>query len=301
MTEVTGDVVEKTTDDTTTADTTDKATDKAQAGAGEGDTVDKAKDEFAWPDDWRDRVADGDEDLAKELARYGSLKNVAKALRDAKATIRSGKLQKPMPDTTDEKALADWRKEQGIPDDPSGYKLPETVVKRITDDDKPMLASFTEYAHKKGQPQAAIDFATEWYFDAQEAALEQQAITDREASEASEDQLRKDLAPGDYKATLTLGKSFISSIPGVGENWTEFRGPNGQRLGDNPDFILWAADMGRNQFGDTAFANSDSERKHTARKEEIETIMNTDINKYRQQGLDKEYDQIIQRELKRKK
>jgi len=273
-------------------------TSKGAGDAAKGEETAK-EDDFAWPDDWRERVADGDDDLAKELSRYGSMKNVVKALRDAKLTIRSGKLTKPMPDGSDEKAMAEWRKEQGIPDDPSGYKLPDTVTKALTDEDKPVLATFTEFAHKKGLPNSAVEVATEWYVSTMDQIAEQRAAADNEAREAAEDALRKDWAHGEYKANLTLAARTIEGIPGVGKGWAEFRGPDGRRLGDNPEFVAWAADMGRNQFGDVTFANGDSERKHTARKQEIEELMRTDINAYREKGWDREYERILEKEAKR--
>lgn len=258
-------------------------------------------DDFTWPDDWRERAVDGDEELLKEAARYGSMKNIIKALRDAKLTIRSGKITKPMPDASDEKAMSEWRKEQGIPDDPSGYKLPESVTKALTDEDKPVLATFTDFAHKKGLPNSAVEVATEWYVSTMDSIAEQRAAEDNEAREAAEDTLRKDWAHGEYKANMTLATRAIESVPGVGKNWAEFRGPNGQRLGDIPEFIAWAADLGRNQFGDVTFANGESERKHTARKQEIEELMRTDINAYREKGWDREYERILEKEAKRSK
>lgn len=297
-------VVEKATDKAAETAVDAKATETAAdttKAAGEADKAEETvkADDFAWPDDWRERAVDGDEDLLKEAARYGSMKNIIKALRDAKATIRSGKLTKPMPDASDEKAMAEWRKEQGIPDDPSGYKLPETVTKALTDEDKPVLATFTEFAHKKGLPNSAVEVAAEWYVSQMDAIAEKRSQMDAEAREAAEDALRKDWAHGEYKANMTLATRAIEGIPGVGAGWAEFRGPNGQRLGDNPEFIAWAADMGRNQFGDVTFANGDSERKHTARKAEIEELMRTDINAYREKGWDKEYQSILDKEAKR--
>jgi hypothetical protein len=99
-------------------------------------------DKKGLPDDWRDIAAAGDDDTLKLLKRYGSISGVAKALKEAQATIRGGKLKTIMPDPKDEKAMAEWRKAEGIPPDPTGYKLPDEVVKRLTDEDKPILSSF---------------------------------------------------------------------------------------------------------------------------------------------------------------
>lgn len=262
--------------------------------------VDKPDDD-AWSDDWREHMAGQSEDRLKLAKRYGSPAGVLKALEEAQKVIRSGKLTKPMPDASDQKAMAEWRKEQGIPDDPSGYKLPDTVTKALTDEDKPVLATFTEFAHKKGLPNSAVEVATEWYVSTMDQIAEQRAAADNEARELAEDALRKDWAHGEYKANLTLAARTIEGIPGVGKGWAEFRGPDGRRLGDNPEFVAWAADMGRNQFGDVTFANGDSERKHTARREEIEKIRDTDFDRYEAEGLDREYRKIIEKDLARGK
>lgn len=253
-----------------------------------------------WPDDWRERLAGGDEDLAKVINRYGSPKGVAKALKEAQALIRSGKIKRDMPDASDEKALAEWRNEQGIPDDPTGYKLPEVVTKRLTDADKPVLADFTAFAHAKGAPQSAVDIAAEWYVNSLENMEAERIAADTAAAEAAEDALRKDWAHGEYKANMTLAKRFIEGIPGVGQNWSEARLPDGRRLGDMPEFVAWAADQGRAAFGDAAFASPDTAQRHQARKTEIEQTMKTDIRKYYESGMDKEYEQILERESRRK-
>lgn len=282
----------------TTTEGTAQTADK-QAVSETNETGEAAKPSD-WPDNWRDLLAGGDEDIANAIKRYGSPKGVAKALKEAQALIRSGKIKRDMPDPSDEKALAEWRKEQGIPDDPTGYKLPETVTKRLTDADKPVLASFTEFAHSKGAPQAVVDIATEWYVNSLEAMEAERIAADKQASEMCEDTLRKDWAHGEYKANLMLAKRFLEEIPGVGTNWSEARLPDGRRLGDVPDFVAWAADQGRSLFGDVAFASPDTAQRHAARKTEIENIMKTDIERYHAEGLDREYAQILERELRRK-
>lgn len=252
----------------------------------------------AWGDNWREDMAGGDDDVAKALSRHNSPKSVARALREAQALISSGRQKVPMPDGKDEKALAEWRKAEGIPDDPTGYKLPEAVQKRMVDEDKPILSSFTEFAHTKGARPDVVEIASEWYVNMAEAAQAEQSQKDKAASEEAEDSLRKDWAHGEYKANTTIAHRFIESVPGIGAKWAEAR-VDGKRLGDTPEFIAWAADMGREKFGDVAFSTGDGERKHTARREEIEKIIGTD--EYYEKGYDKEYAAIIEKDLKRGK
>lgn len=299
-TEADATVLDKDTSAVATGDAGSTETTTTETKA---DTTETAKTEtaFQWPDDWRDRLADGDEDVAKIISRYGSPKAVAKALKETKALVSSGKLRRDMPDSSDEKAMSEWRKENGIPDDPSGYKLPESVTKRVSDDDKPLLAQFTEYAHAKNAPQQVVDIAAEWYFDTLETLEAQRSQADSEALSACEDALRKDWAPAEYKANLTLAKRYMESVPEVGAAWTEARLPDGRRLGDIPQFVAWASDQGRDRFGDSVFANGDTAARHASEKAEIEKIMATDIDRYYAEGHDKKYAAILERETKRRK
>lgn len=305
-----GDSADKDDAGADKADAGDKSDTDDKAGAGEADkgaADDKADkgDKAAGsdiPENWRELAAAGDEDLLKELKRYGSLKNVAKALKDAKATIRSGVKEPPQPDGTDEKAMAEWRKAKGIPDDPTGYKLPEEVTKRMSDEDKPLIAAFTEYAHAKNARPDVVEIASSWYFDMTEKLDADRIAADKEASESAEESLRTTWGNAEYKGNLTLAQRYMESVPGLGEKWSEFRGPDGKRLGDSPEFIEFMSDMGREKFGDVTFANSDSTSHHNNRKAEIEKAMNTDGGReyWKSPAMQEEYRKILEREAKRK-
>lgn len=305
---MTDEVQTEVGEETATADTT-AATETAQTettdttvetpASTEAKTEETTAQPSKLPDDWRELAANGDDDTLKLLKRFGTVGALAKALKDSQDLIRSGKLKRDMPDPKDEKAMAEWRKAEGIPDDPTGYKLPDTVVKRIGDDDKPLLSNFTEFAHAKGANQKVVEIATEWYTELKEAQAAKQLEFDATATEAAEDVLRSEWAQGEYRANLTLGHRFMEQIPGVGKDWIEARLPDGRRLGDVAEVVKWASDMGREQFGDAAFATDDAAARHDSRKTEIEKIMNTDIDKYYADGLDKEYAQIMEREQKR--
>jgi len=339
MTEATGEIVAEKTDDTKTVDTaaadagktqdgkvtdTAKTDDKAKADTGKEFVADSTKSDeenaaalAEWekanppaekkdvkpglPDDWREIAAAGDDDTLKMLKRYGSLSGVAKALVEAKSALRSGKAEKPMPDGSDEKALAEWRKEMGIPPDAAGYVLPDTVVKRLTDEDKPMLSSYTEYMHKRGATPAEVSRGTEWYIDTMDAIQAKQVEQDKSDKEKAEDALRKDMAHGEYRAQTTLARNWVDTIPGLGADVMGIRAPDGRLLGSIPEFVLWAAEQGAAKFGDMAFSTPDGERKHTARKEEIEKIRDTDFERYEREGLAKELIAIREREDKRRK
>lgn len=278
----------------------DKPLDGA-APAPDGVVDEPTADKPGLPDDWRETAAGGDEATLNMLKRFKSLSGVAKALKDAQDTIRSGKVKQVMPDPSDEKAMAEWRKGEGIPPDPAGYKLPETVIKRMVDEDKPILSTFMDFAHKKNARPDVVEIASEWYVEMAEAAQTAQIEKDNTYKTEAEDLLRKDWSHGEYKANTTMAKRWVEAIPGLGENALAIRDPvSGKRLGDLPEFISWAAEQGRDKFGDVAFSTTDSERRHTSRIAEIKQIMNTDINAYYEQGLDKEYSDLLAKEQRRK-
>lgn len=284
-------------DDTAAADAGDttKGDEKADDAA-----ADKAAPSIALTDDVRDAIAGGDASLRKLLDRHTTLKSLATALKNAQATISSGKLRREMPDPKDEKAMAEWRKAEGIPDDATGYVLPEEITKRLVDEDKPVLASFTEFAHAKGARPDVVAIGTEWYVSQVEAMAAAEANADKEAGSAAEESLRADLGR-EYKGNVNIAHRFISSIPGLGTDFAVARTPDGRRLVDKPEFILWAADQGRATFGDSDFASEGSEVKHANRRAEIEKIRDTDFERYEREGLNKELHDIIDKDLKRGK
>lgn len=251
----------------------------------------------ALPDNWRELASGGDKDVAKILERYSGLQGVAKALLEKERLIRSGKIKQEMPDPKDEKAMAAWRKDQGIPEKAEDYKIPEPITKRLIDADKPVLANFTEFALTKNAPPAFVEMAAEWYVDMSEKAAEAQSAADAKATEEADDALREAWSRDEYKGNITLAKRFWESS-GV-EGLSEARLPDGRRLGDIPGFVQFSSDQGRSAFGDAVFASTDAESKHASRKTEIETIMKTDIDRYYAEGLDKEYSTIMEREQKR--
>lgn len=284
----------------------DVAADVVADDKGAPDVGDKTKDaeepSIALTDEVRAAIAGDDADLKKLLGRYTSFKTMAQALKNAQAKLRSGKSDADlvMPDPKDEKAMAEYRRARGIPDDPTGYVLPEAVTRRMTDDDKPGIAAFTEKAHAKGAPQAAVDLALDAYFDMVEDMQAQRLANDKAAGSATEETLRADWG-AEYKGNIKLAQSYVETIPGLGINFAVARLPDGSRLVDNPEFVTWAAEMGRMEFGDPVFANGDAEQRHNSRKTEIEGILKTDRNRYFKEGLDKEYGEILAKEEKRRK
>jgi len=288
------------TDDSAAGKVDDKGTDKAlDVGTGDKAGTDgKVDTTDTGSDDWRVKAARGNEDVLKTLSRYKTLENALEALHNTKQAINRGEFQRAKPDGSDEKAMVAWKKEQGIPDRPEGYVLPEDATKLMTDADKPILANFTEFAHSQGARPDVVEIASRWYVKQAEEAAAQQMETDKGHKETLEDDLRGEWGP-EYKANFNLAKRFLEDSPLGAKGWAGLRSDKGVLLGNDPDFMRWAANMGREKFGDSAFASPDSISRHESEKSEIEKILKTDRARYFREGWDKKYAAVLEREAKR--
>lgn len=253
-----------------------------------------------WPEDWKTRVAGEDKDYAKWLERVKSPVDGLKIAYDAQKKIRSGKanVDEPMPDPAKDAVGAKaWRKEHGIPDDPTGYELPKAVTERLTDDDKPVLATFLESFHKKNLPPSAVASVVESYLDQQEQAFAARTAADAKQAEETQDALRTELGK-EFRPAVTIAKRFAEEItPGV--NWFEARLDDGRKLGNIKEFVAALIDLGTQKYGDVAFAGGESSAKTMSRLEEIEHIRDQDWPKYNGDlKLQQEYQGLLDAAIK---
>lgn len=295
----------------------------AGSGAGEGNknktSMQRAGEGVAdpgvvakFPDNWREQMslgADGkvDPKRLETAKRYATPSALGQALHDAQGKIRSGKAADdvPMPDATKEpeKAKA-WRAERGIPDTAEGYALPEAVTKAITDADKPVLADFTGFAHKKNASPAAVAVAAEWYTDFNARMQVQQATADKQASGACDDVLREELGK-DFKPLMNAAGRYANELFGVegADVLTMARFPNtpdvpeairGKRIGDVPGVMKGFIQAGLDKYGDVTFIGQESADKTKSRLEEIKQIMNTKWDEYAgNPKMQQEYQELL--------
>jgi hypothetical protein len=295
-------VVEEVEADAVKDDGQDKAANEDQKTATALDLVEDDKPiatPVDWPDDWRDKIAGDDASALKRLGRFKAPGDIFKSFLAAEAKIKSGKDPIPAPDgEKDPEALKEWRADNGIPDDPSGYELSEDVQKLLTDDDKPVLQNFTEFAHGKNLPPAFVEAGAAWYVAEQERVFTARAEADKEQAQDAQDELRQEYGQ-EFRANTTMAKRFAEEItPGV--NWFEARLDDGRKLGNIPDFVRALAKLGSQEYGDVAFAGGEAAKATADRKAEIEKIMREDMKAYdNDPAIKKEYFDILQAEEKR--
>lgn len=241
-----------------------------------------------WPDDWRDKLAKGDEKARKRLDRFQSPADVLKSWQELERKMSSGEVKAKLPADATEEQVAAWRKDNGIPEKADGYLsvLPSGLV--IGDDDKPMINSFLERVHGKNAPPEVVAEAVEWYYAQQEEQITAQVTADKAFKQSAEDSLRAEWG-GEYRANVNSISAFLDTAPQTddGQPLKDLlmgaRLADGTRFGDNPAALKWlarlAADANPAGFVAPAGGGSqvDSVRDEIAK---IEGVMRTDRAAY---------------------
>lgn len=297
---------------TSVLDDDDEVDDGGDAPA-EGDKPDGEKKPAVagdFPDDWREKLAKGDDKKLARLKRYASIEAALAAGFAAQDKIRSGdyKQAELAEDATPEEKKA-YYEERGIPVEAKDYDIPKVAGHQWTEQDTPVLNAFKDAAHKLMLPQTAMNGLTEWFartLDAQKQAAEQAIIAqDKASAEALSDTLRSDLG-AEYKPTISLMKRLLNDperMPGeLGSKILSARTGDGTRLINDPAFANMLIQMSRDVYGDGGFITGDAAAKHNSRKAEIEKVMRDDMSQYDSDPqMQADYAEILAKEEKMKR
>lgn len=243
-----------------------------------------------WPDDWRGRFAGKDADALKRLNRFHTPEGIYKSWRSLEQRLSAGELRSKLPEDATEEQIAEWRKENGIPEKSDGYALPEVSGYEWGENDKPVVQEFLAAAHAANFDQPKIEAALGWYAQQQLSIAEKRYEADTLARQSLEDDLRTEWGP-EFRGNVGLTKRYMDSIPEEGgTQLAAARMEDGSRLIDQPWFVKWVAGLARDTYGDDGMlAAGDGAAQGSNRMREIEHIMNTDMNRYFKEGFDKEY------------
>lgn len=244
--------------------------------------------------------ADGkvDAKLVDRLKRYASPIAFGQAGIEAQNRIQSGKVADDVPMPADPEGAKKWRTERGIPEDATGYKIPDPVATRMTPEDKPVLESFTAFAHSKNAPPAFVEMAAEWYVGMQEEAAAATNEADKKAADATEDALRSEWGD-EFRANKTVALRYATeAIPGV--EWFTARLPDGRALGNIPEVVKALAKFGLMEFGDQAFVGGAAAKATESRIAELKGKMTSNIDEWNAHPeWRKEYFDLLEAEQKR--
>lgn len=194
-----------------------------------------------WPGDWREKIAGQDEKLAKRLARYASPNAVVEALVAAQAKISAGVKEPLKADATPEEVAA-WRKDNGIPDDPTGYKLDLGEGRVIGELDKPLVDGFLARMHAQNASPTLVNEALAWYYSEQDKFAEEQVKFDSENRSKAVAALKQEWG-GDYDTNVQIALNYLPED--IRDVFLAGRMADGSLVGDNPKVLRWLAGQGR--------------------------------------------------------
>jgi len=210
-----------------------KPADKTDATKGVGDT------ESA--DDWRARIAGGDEKELKRLARFASEADVYKAYRELEKKKSSGELKTPLPENPTPEQLAEWRKDNGIPEAPDKYDLQFDNGLVIGEQDKPLIDEFVTKMHGENATPSQVKAAIASYYEILGKQQQEIAESDSSFKDESLEGLREEWG-GDFKKNLNAVNGLLQSLPEETRLAFETaRTADGKLVGNDPAIIKWLA------------------------------------------------------------
>lgn len=257
-----------------------------------------------FPDDWQDVMSDGDEKIKAALSRYGSPKDVAKALREGQVKLSErNKITKPDENATEEE-LKTWRDAMGIPEKPEGYKISEIVGSEISETDKPFYDQFAKAMHDAHASPDVVKAALGVYQDMQaknEAYLEEVNKQDaQECEEVLREDYGRNFTDNKARALTYMEKTFGKE---AAEVITKAVGNDGRQIINNPDIMRQFVNMAlEDNPRVTLPQGAKSVESLASRKAEIEAELrkHNGGNYYSNPAMQKEYREILDFEQKSK-
>ena len=210
----------------------------------------------SWPDDWRDKLAGGDDKLKNLLNRYTAPDAFAKAFKELRAAHDSRKPVKEdagdLPENATPEQLSAWRKAKGVPDKPEDYEFEVPEGKELADGEYDILMDFAKSMHEKNMPAETVKGISSWFLEYQDVVAQRNADAAYEARMATEEKLRAEWG-GDYKPNINLMSNVLQEHLGTSASaFLSKPFADGSRLGDNETFIKLMADVARKVGGSTA-------------------------------------------------
>jgi hypothetical protein len=198
-------------------------------------------------EDWatmRAAYAKEDEKILKRLERYSSPKDALDALIAAQNKIASGGLKTSLPDKPTPEQLAEYRKDNGIPEKPGDYDIGKGSLP-ITEADKPVIDSFLKAAHDANFTEGQAKQALGWFFQNQQAELNAKVAAEAVQREVNTEALRKDWG-SEYQLNLNMVNNFLNTAPtGLADQLAGARLADGTPMMDSVDALRWLASTAR--------------------------------------------------------
>lgn len=218
--------------------------DKAKTG---GDAAKKSDSSDAGDtkplEDWRVKLANGDEKELKRLSRFASEADVWKAYRELEKKRDSGEYKKAYPKDGSPEEIAQWRKDNNVPDSADKYDLSFDDGLVISDDDKPIIDLFVSDMHGVNATNDQVKAAIKSYYELQRQQVQRMEEADSAFEEEGEEVLRTEWG-GEYKKNIKAMRGLLDQLPDdVRDSFATARTADGKLIGNHPEVIKWLTRM----------------------------------------------------------
>lgn len=227
--------------DTGTTTTTTKAADT-------GTTTDTGKTPIVgdWPEDWREKYAGEDEKILGQLKRYSSPKAALDALFEARKKISAGPSKSTaLPADATEDQIKAYREENGIPETPDKYDVDLGDGHVWGEDAKPVIESFTKFAHTKNMPPGQVKELLAWWAGDRAQMVDSWVKADGEYKKQNVDAMAAEWGPNLSREQRIADEFWQGMGPAVYAAVKDARDQQGRRLLDNAEVVRAANRMQR--------------------------------------------------------
>lgn len=213
--------------------------------------------ESKWSPTWRDDMAGTLADAATEeekaehgklltrLKRFNTPADAAKALREADKLISSGTLKKQLPKNATPEQVAEYRKDNGIPEAPDKYDLGVPKDLALSDLDTEMLTDWAAKAHAVNASPEVVKAGTAAYIEMRARVAAQMEERNTTAKSDTTESLRAEWGP-DYKTNVDGVNSLLKNSPATAvQDLLAARTEDGVQLLNNPEVMRWLAGHAR--------------------------------------------------------
>lgn len=233
-----------------------------------------------WAPDWRLKMAGGDEKTAKSLERFASPKDVHNSWKALQQRLSTGELVSKLPKDAKPEDVAKWRTENGIPEKPEAYELPEGIV--VGDLDKPGVDKFLASMHAKNAHPDVVKAGLATYYEIKADAIAQQAEADLTHRDEVADALRAEWG-AEYRGNINHVNAFLDMAPeGVKDKLLTARMADGRAVMNDPDMMRaiagWAREV--NPVGTVVPAGGDQMGAIASEITKIEGLMGNRQSEY---------------------
>ena len=195
-----------------------------------------------FPDDWREKLSGDNTKMLDQLKRYASPKAWTESAFALRQKLSAGELKSALAKDATPEQVAEWRKDNGIPETPDKYELKDLT---IPETDKPIVDKIIAKMHAANATPEQVKAAVGSYYEQLNDMVEARQEADLKMKETAEDALRAEWG-GEFKANMNGVRGILDLLgPEFNDLSLSSRAPDGSLWQDNPVVIRALAGLAK--------------------------------------------------------